>query len=175
MEIGNKLETERLILRRYKPEDLNDLFEYLSDSEVVKYEPYKAMSLDEVKENIEWRMATDEMIAVETKDTHKMIGNIYIAERDCESFELGYVFNKNYWHKGYAKESSECVIKEAFAQGAHRIYAECDVANGPSYKLLEAMGFVREAHFKHNIYFWKDDYGDPIWKDTYVYSLLNED
>ena len=34
-------ETERLILRRYKKEDIQDLFEYLSDEEVVKYEPYK--------------------------------------------------------------------------------------------------------------------------------------
>ena len=33
-------ETERLILRRYKKEDLQDLFEYLSDAKVVEYEPY---------------------------------------------------------------------------------------------------------------------------------------
>ena len=33
-------ETERLILRRYKKEDLQDLYEYLSDKEVVEYEPY---------------------------------------------------------------------------------------------------------------------------------------
>ena len=33
-------ESERLILRRYKKEDIQDLFEYLSDKEVVKYEPY---------------------------------------------------------------------------------------------------------------------------------------
>lgn len=67
------IETERLILRRYKAEDLNDLFEYLSDDEVVKYEPYKAMTLEETKENLKWRMETDEMIAVELKENHKMI------------------------------------------------------------------------------------------------------
>lgn len=33
-------ESERLILRRYKKEDIQDLFEYLSDKEVLKYEPY---------------------------------------------------------------------------------------------------------------------------------------
>ena len=46
-------ETERLILRRYKKEDIQDLFEYLSDPEVVKYEPYKPMTLEEAKENLE--------------------------------------------------------------------------------------------------------------------------
>ena len=58
-------ETERLVLRRYKEEDLQDLFEYLSDQEVVEYEPYRSLTLDETKENLEWRIGTDEMIAVE--------------------------------------------------------------------------------------------------------------
>lgn len=49
-------ETERLILRRYKQEDAQDLFEYLSDKEVVKYEPYKPMIFDETKANLEWRI-----------------------------------------------------------------------------------------------------------------------
>ncbi len=66
-------ETERLILRRYKRDDIQDLFEYLSDEEVVKYEPYKPHTLDEAKEALEWRIGTDEMIAVELKNSHKMI------------------------------------------------------------------------------------------------------
>ena len=58
-------ETERLVLRRYEKEDLQDLFEYLSDEEVVKYEPYKPLTFDETRENLAWRIGTDEMIAVE--------------------------------------------------------------------------------------------------------------
>ena len=46
-------ETERLILRRYKEEDLQDLFEYLSDKEVVEYEPYRPLTINETKENFE--------------------------------------------------------------------------------------------------------------------------
>ena len=42
-------ETERLILRRYRQEDLQDLYEYLSDQEVVEYEPYKPLTFDETK------------------------------------------------------------------------------------------------------------------------------
>ena len=38
------LETERLILRRYREEDLQDLYEYLSHEDVVKYEPYRPMT-----------------------------------------------------------------------------------------------------------------------------------
>lgn len=168
-------ETERLILRRYRREDLQDLFEYLSDKEVVEYEPYKPLTLDEAKENLEWRIGTDEMIAVELKDSRKMIGNVYMGKRDFEALEIGYVFNRNYWGHGYAAESCKALIGQAFSNGIHRVYAECDPCNKRSWKLLEALGFQREAHFRKNVYFWKDQNKKPIWKDTYVYAILNTD
>lgn len=167
-------ESERLILRRYRKEDIQDLFEYLSDPEVVKYEPYKPLTFDETKENLKWRISTEEMIAVELKSSHKMIGNVYIGKRDFESLEIGYVFNRNYWGNGYAAESCKTLIQQAFADGVHRIYAECDPDNKSSWKLLEALGFQREAHFRKNVYFWKDETGNAIWKDTYVYAKLNQ-
>ena len=150
-------ETPRLILRRYEKGDLQDLFEYLSDAEVVKYEPHKPMTLAEAERSLDWRIGTDEMIAVEWKDSRKMIGN---------------VFNRNYWGKGCASESCRALIQQAFSAGIHRIYAECDPLNVRSWKLLEAIGFRREAHLIQNVYFWKDESGRPIWKDTYVYAKL---
>ncbi len=164
-------ETERLILRRYNKEDLQDLFEYLSDREVVKYEPYKPMTIHEAKENLEWRIGTEEMIAVELKDSHKMIGNVYMGKRDFEALEIGYVFNRNYWGCGYAAESCRALIQQAFSNGVHRIYAECDPLNKSSWKLLETLGFQREAHLRKNVYFWKDENGKAIWKDTYIFQI----
>ncbi len=168
------VETERLILRRYKKSDLKDLYEYLSDSDVVKYEPYKPMTMSEVENNLDWRISTDEMIAVELKSNHKMIGNVYLGKRDFESLEMGYVFNKEYWGKGYAKESCMELIELAFSNGIHRIFAECDPQNIGSWKLLESLEFEKEAHLKKNVYFWKDDNNKPIWKDTYIYAKLNK-
>ena len=168
-----RIETERLILRRYTIDDLQDLFEYLSDEKVVEYEPYKPMNLDEVKKNLSWRISTDEMIAVELKENHQMIGNVYLGRRDFNSLEIGFVFNENYWGKGYAKESCKALIDRAFSDGVHRIFAECDPRNPNSWHLLEKLGFQREAHFKQNVFFWRDEKGAPIWKDTYVYSILN--
>ena len=169
------VETERLVLRRYKEEDLQDLFEYLSDKEVVEYEPYKPLTFNETKENLEWRIGTDEMIAVELKKSHKMIGNVYMGKREFEAMEMGYVFNRNYWDNGYATESCKALIQQAFSNGTHRIYAECDPRNKSSWKLLEALGFQREAHLRKNVYFWKDENERPIWKDTYIYAKLDVD
>ena len=167
-------ETERLILRRYQKEDIQDLFEYLSDEKVVKYEPHKPLTFEEAKENLGWRISTDEMIAVELKSSHKMIGNVYMGKRDFEALEMGYVFNRNYWGHGYAAESCRALIQLAFSHGIHRIYAECDPDNLNSWKLLEALAFQREAYFRRNVYFWKDEEDRPIWKNTYVYAKLND-
>ena len=167
------IETERLLLRRYRKDDLQDLFEYLSDAEVLKYEPYKPMNLAEVSEALNERISSDEMIAVVLKATNKLIGNVYLGKREFDSLEIGYVFNKLYWGQGYAKESCDALIKKAFSEGVHRIFAECDPCNSSSWRLLETLGFVKEAHFKQNVFFWKDDNGNPIWKDTFVYSILN--
>ena len=168
-------ETERLILRRYQPGDLQDLFEYLSDERVVEFEPYKPMTLEEARDNLAWRISTDEMIAVELRQTHKMIGNVYLGKREFEALEIGYVFNQNYWGAGYAAESCQALVRRAFSSGTHRIYGECDPANTRSWKLLEALGFRREAHLRRNVFFWKDPEGRPIWKDTYVYAKLDTD
>ena len=56
--------------------------------------------------------------------------------------ESGYVFHKGYWGKGYAKESCMALVRSAFVEGIHRIFAECDPENTGSWKLVESMGFI---------------------------------
>ena len=62
------IETERLILRRYKNSDLEGLYRYLSDPETVRYEPYRPMSREEAGDELQRRIASNEMIAVELRD-----------------------------------------------------------------------------------------------------------
>lgn len=169
-----KITTERLIIRSFEENDLGDLHEYLSDEEVVRFEPYSAMSLDETKKNLEWRISSDEIFAVELKSTGKMIGSVFLGKRECETLELGYVLNRNFWKKGYAYEACNALCSDAFSKGIHRIEANCDPLNTASWRLLERLGFLREGHLCKDIYFRKDLNGNPIWKDTFIYSKLNE-
>ena len=90
-----------------------------------------------------------------------------MGKRDFEALEIGYVFNQNYWGNGYAAESCKALIQQAFSNGVHRIYAECDPDNKNSWKLLEALEFQREAHFRKNVYFWRDETGKEIWKKLF--------
>ena len=55
-------------------------------------------------------------------------------------------------------------MRQAFSNGIHRIYAECDPRNKSSWKLPEVLGFLREAHIRKNLYFWKDEKGKAIWE-----------
>ncbi len=168
------IETDRLILRRFSENDLLDLFEYLSDPEVVKFEPYGLMSLDEVSEELDLRIASEEMVAVELKSSGILIGNVYLGKRENDALEIGFVFNQDFWNQGYAMESCKVLIHEAFSSGITRVCAECDPENQSSWKLLERLGFTREAHLIKNTWFWKDELGEPILKDTYIYSLENQ-
>ena len=54
-------------------------FEYLSDQDVVKYEPYRPMNLEETSAELTLRIDDEEMIAVELKENHKLIGNVYLC------------------------------------------------------------------------------------------------
>lgn len=166
-----EIETERLLLRNYENDDLMDLFEYLSDPAVVKYEPYLPMTLEETRDELGKRMQSDEMVAIVLKSNRKMIGNLYLGQRENNTLEIGFVLNKNYWKHGFAYESCLAVIQHAFSTGVDKIIAECDPENENSWHLLEKLGFSRTAHLKKNVFFWRDYNGNPIWKDTYIYSL----
>ena len=100
---------------------------------------------------------------------------MYCGKRDDNAREVGYIVNRRFQRKGYAREALQAVVDRAFRLGAHRIYAECDPRNEASWRLLESAGFRREAHFRKNIFFWKDADGNPLWKDTYVYALTEGD
>ena len=99
---------------------------------------------------------------------------MYFSNRDFESKELGYIVNKDYQRKGYAREAITEILKEACRTGVHRVYAECDPRNECSWKLLENLNFTREAFFKQNVFFKKDENGKPVWQDTYVYCILTD-
>lgn len=67
------------------------------------------------------------------------------------------------------------MIAQAFREGAHRICAECDPRNVSSWKLLEKAGLRREAYFRQNTWSHRDENGDPVWKDTLVYAILENE
>lgn len=169
------METERLLIRRFNPDDWQDLFEYLSLEEVVKYEPYGIFTEDESKSEAIRRSENPDFWAVCLKNggKGKLIGNIYLSMREFDTWELGYVFNSEYHGNGYATEAARAVVNDAFRnRNARRVIAMCNPLNERSWKLLQRLGMRQEGHLRQNIYFKKDKSGCPIWSDTYEYGIL---
>ncbi|WP_294404839.1 GNAT family N-acetyltransferase [uncultured Clostridium sp.] len=168
-----KIETENLIVRNFELSDENDLCEYMLQRVNAEFERYEDFTAEKSRKEIEFRSGSDEFYAIELKSEHKVIRNIYLGKRDFNSRELGYVLNENYQNKGYGSESAEASVNYMFKHGVHRIFAECAPQNTPSWKVMEKIGLQREAHFKKNVSFRKDEKGCPIYWDTYVYARLN--
>ncbi|MDD3242112.1 MAG: GNAT family N-acetyltransferase [Eubacteriales bacterium] len=172
-----QLTTQRLVIRRFTADDWQDLYDYLSKPEVVKYEPYEPMTLEECKEQAVWRAGQESFWAVCLKDTGKVIGNLYFQRQEPEhwrTWELGYVFNDDFWGHGYATEAAQALVEYAFTHWRmHRLIAMCNPDNAASWKLMERLGMRRECHKLLATSFKDDENGEPIWHDGYEYAILD--
>ena len=168
-----RIETERLIIRNFTLEDEAELCEYMLQRVDAEFEAYPWFREEKSREQIEFRSKSDEFYAIELKEIHKVIGNVYLGNRDFHSKELGYVLHKDYQGRGYACEACKAAMEEMFRLGVHRIYAETAPENIASWRLMERLGMEKEAHFKKNVSFVEDENGNPVYWDTYVYAMLN--
>lgn len=165
------IETDRLTIRRFQPGDWHALHAYLSDPEVVRFEPYSPFTEAASRYEAIARAGNSAFWAVCLKDGGQLIGNLYLDRRDDMAYELGYVFSREAWGHGYASEAARALVTKAFSEGAHRVFAQCNPENLASWKLLERLGMRREAHFKANVQFSKN----AGWQDTYVYAILESE
>lgn len=175
----NMLETERLILRPFCPDDWQDLFEYLSQESVVKYEPYNVFTEEACQQEAISRSQNGAFWAVCLKENNKLIGNTYFEQQQPKQFmtwEIGYVFNPAFGGQGFATESARAILRYGFeVLGAHRIIAMCNPENSPSWRLLERLSMRREGHFLQKAWFKTDEFGNPLWHDAYEYAILAEE
>ncbi|MFP3153050.1 GNAT family N-acetyltransferase [Lachnospiraceae bacterium ZAX-1] len=170
------MRTQRLIIRRFKTEDWAQIYEYLSDGEVVKYEPRSPLTEEECRQCIAQFMASDDFWAVCLKKGRKLIGQICLSQKEQNHWELGYIFNRKFQKKGYATEAIKKLLDDAFRKRkVHQISACCNPQNTASWKLLERIGMRKKAYFKENTYFKSDRKGNPIWQDTFIYGILEEE
>ena len=170
------LKTERLVLRPFEETDAEGLHAYLGDAEVVRYEPYGVMTMEECRLEAA-RRASDEAFWAVCLADGTLIGNLYLSGADeFGTREIGYVFARACWHKGYATEAARRLMAYAFERLAtRRIIALCDTRNAASFALMERLGMRREGEFKKNDGFKTDAHGNTIWTDSYQYAILKEE
>jgi len=170
------METTRLIIRPFTPADADDLYAYLSREQVVRYEPYPPFTREQAEAEAIRRAGDPNFLAVVPKENDCVIGNLYFAPGDFDTWELGYVFHDEYWGCGYATEACRALLREAFTQrNVRRVIAMCNPENTASWRLMERLGMRREGHLRKNIWFRCDEMGKPVWQDTFEYAILREE
>ena len=88
---------------------------------------------------------------------------------DGPVFEIGYIVVMHRQGEGIARECSEALIAHLWQEGARKLTAEVDTRNTPSVRLLESLGFTREAHFREH------DATHIGMCDVYWYGKLRSD
>lgn len=171
-----EIKTERLLLRRLKKDDVNEIFSLRSNEEVMKYiDKERAASLKDAEIFINLINGSADSNtgitwAIELKQNPgKMIGSIGFWRLIKEHFraEIGYMLHPDFWRKGIMKEALVAVIDFGFNEiKLHSIEAQINPENTASARILESFGFVKEAHFKENYFF------EGTFSDTIVYSKL---
>lgn len=163
--------TERLIVRKFVPDDHADIAEILTDPDVTYFESYETFTKEAcVAEAVNFSESA-EFYAVELDK--KVIGKIYFSDKGCGSYEIGYTFNKSYWGRGFAAESVKGMVKYAFEKlNVRRIFAEIDTRNAKSVGLVERIGMRREAEHKE-LFPRKEN--DGYYNDFYVYAILKNE
>ena len=150
-----RIETHRLILRKFCIEDAEDMFSnWASDPEVTKFLTWPAHKSVDVTRWVlnDWISHYDDgaffQWAIELKETGSVIGNIAVVKvwEEAEAAEIGYCMGRAFWGRGIMPEALRAVMDYLFdTVGLNRIEAHHDVNNPKSGRVMEKAGMKREG------------------------------
>lgn len=174
-----ELVTSRLLLRELEVTDWRATNAYESDPDVVRYETFGTMTAEESLAYIERALedAQDEPrltwdLAVVLRPSGPLIGRcgIQLTKPEQREATLWYILAKPHWGRGYATEAARTMTDFAFATlDAHRVIADADPRNTRSIRVLEKLGFRKEAYFRENQHIKGE------WCDSVVYAMLDHE
>ncbi|MET3698709.1 RimJ/RimL family protein N-acetyltransferase [Bacillus oleivorans] len=161
------LTTDRLNLIEMTKDDVPNLMEIFSDPVAMKYYP-STKGEKETMSWIEWTLNNYKnygvgLWIVEHKETGEFLGQCGIVPQEVDGvfeMEIGYLFVRREWGKGYATEAAAACKKYGFEQlNLKKIISLPDVHNTPSTKVAERIGMTAEK----TIIKWG--------KEVFVYSI----
>ncbi|RDY27110.1 N-acetyltransferase [Romboutsia weinsteinii] len=174
------INTDRLILRRYKSDDTSNMYKnWASCSEVTKFLSWAPHTDEEFTKKLisEWISEYEDKKTyhwvIELKENKKVIGDISsfnLNDKHC-SCEIGYCLSRDYWNSGIMSESLNSVINYLFKIGFNRIVAMHDTSNPASGQVMlknnmKYEGTLRQAHKLR---------GNSEFSDLSIYSILKSE
>ncbi len=170
------LRTTRLILREFEEGDWAALHAIESRSEVARYQSFEPRTAEESRAYV---MGACAGAAEDPRGTYdlavvlvaagRLIGRCGLGITDPAVGEgmLWYTLHPAFWGQGYATEAARELLDFGFRDlWLHRVWADCDPANVPSWRLLERLGMRREGHPRENARI------NGEWMDSLIYAVL---
>lgn len=172
------LDTKRLIMRPFTPQDFDLLFSLYGSETIMQYMPWDTETAEKAQSHLdlivsEWKSASPKRLefAVTEKESGAKIGRAHINVEEDNGAIIGWLLLEPYWGKGYATELTHALLFYGFhTLHLHRIYALCHPDNIGSWKALARAGMRREAYFKQKCKYTKK--GEILWEDELEYAIL---
>ena len=147
-------ETERLLVRRVKPDDFDDLLALYTDPDVMRYSPKGPLAGDEVRAWLDRNLGSYAswgfgMYAVVLKD--EGFAGVCGLNRfdDVEGrleFEIGFRIAKRHWNRGVTTEAASAVRDHGFGElGLERLVSLVNPLNVPSVRVAEKVGMALDG------------------------------
>ena len=140
-----RLETDRLILRKFTEDDLEALYYMHSDEEVNRFLPWFPLrNMEDAKAFYEERFVSryrEERAygyAVCLKENDYPVGYVNVSMDD--SYDFGYGLRRKFWHRGIITEAGKAVIEQLRRDGILYITATHDVNNPRSGSVMKRLG-----------------------------------
>ena len=175
------LETERLILRRFREADLGPWLAHLNTPEVRAHlggvVPEDEMTAKFARQKAAWDDGKGGWLAIERKSDGEFLGycgfgpiTTEVAPEELRgTTEIGWTLRADCWGQGYATEAARAVVAKAFDTGLALICSQTSEANRGSWRVMERLGMERAEAL---------DYDDPAYppeeNPTKVYRLTRE-
>jgi RimJ/RimL family protein N-acetyltransferase len=166
--------TERLILRKFTYDDVQDILDFIShpsvsrivtEIEATETGTKKYIDLKNSYELFEKDKCFD--LGIARKADGRVMGLVTLICKNHLQGQIGWALGINYRGKGYATEAAEALIGYGFnVLGLHRIYADTTDANSASWRVMERLGMRKEACLK------EAEYRDGKWLDFLTYGIL---
>jgi RimJ/RimL family protein N-acetyltransferase len=155
-----QLETERLVLRKPEPGDVDGYAEIWGDPEVVRFLGGRTLTREEAEGGIErmlkqWDRHGVGLFSVIRKEDERLVGRVGYLLWDPERWanamheeleeplelEIGWVVASAFWNKGYATEAAIACRDQAFGPlGRSRVISLIAAENVPSIRVAEKIG-----------------------------------
>ena len=148
------LETDRLMLRRLLPTDLDNLFALYRDPEIRRYFPDGTLTYEQTKEELEWFLNGHPdhpelgLWATLYKETNQFIGRCGLLPWTIEGryeVEVAYLLAKEFWRQGLGSEAAQAIAQYGFEQlHLSRLICLIDPENQASQKVATNIGMTFE-------------------------------